>query len=176
MFARKLFVLIFVVFLAACSRGEKIKARMLSRVVPEQARGAATEFLADYPECLNWSWERYTEAAALCNFVTERIAYEWEEGEQWKYPIETWNDRSGDCEDFAFFYCALLRFLGYDGELLLISGTLRGSSHLWMEYYPHGDAARGYLLDVHNYCIIDPPTGQYREIFDYHVEIIAVVP
>jgi hypothetical protein len=61
----------------------------------------------------------------------------------WKFPAETYRDRSGDCEDLAFLFAALLRLDGTTCEVALGTAlTPYGSfPHAWVE-------VEGAILDV----------------------------
>ena len=62
-----------------------------------------------------------------------------DDGEYWKYPIETLVQRGGDCEDTSILYCSLMQAMGYKTALLIYEGYL----------YPDegGHMAAGIALD-----------------------------
>ncbi len=47
-----------------------------------------------------------------------------DDGEYWKYPIETLVQRGGDCEDTSILYCSLMQAMGYKTALLIYDGYL----------------------------------------------------
>lgn len=70
----------------------------------------------------------------------------------WKSPARTWHDGGGDCEDFAIFALSLLRNLGVKASL--ITGTLHGVGHAWVE----GHDRLGWFL-------LETVTGQVSRSF-----------
>ena len=160
----------------ACSMNDVFREKLLSRVRVDQAREPAALFVAEYPDCLHWSWESTHEVSALATFTINNLVYIGEEGEHWKCPLETWYDGGGDCDDFAIFQCAMLRYLGCSGTLLLVYGYHYGKCHMWVEIYPQGEGCAGHLLDSGTVWVLDPVIGQTRGAFGYSVELIAEVP
>lgn len=51
----------------------------------------------------------------------------WGRSEYWQTPQETYNKRTGDCEDYAIMFMQLVHELGYKPELISI--TQYGSGH-----------------------------------------------
>jgi len=64
----------------------------------------------------------YREVTFVLSFVQQAIAYQHEEGEYPKYPVETLADTVGDCEDYAILGAALLKHMGYEAALLFVPG------------------------------------------------------
>ena len=71
-----------------------------------------------------------------------------DDGEYWKYPLETIVQRQGDCEDTSLLYACLMAAMGYDTIVLIYDGY---------EYAGIGHAAAGVAL---NYV----PDGSYYKI------------
>lgn len=73
-----------------------------------------------------------------------------QETEYWKYPIETLADGSGDCEDTAILTAALLRELGYDVALVLLSdhAAVAVACDTCNGYYYPLDGKRYYYLET----------------------------
>lgn len=73
-----------------------------------------------------------------------------QETEYWKYPIETLADGKGDCEDTAILTAALLKEMGYDVAMVILSdhaavGIACDTCNGY--YYPVGDK-RYYFLET----------------------------
>jgi hypothetical protein len=73
-----------------------------------------------------------------------------QETEYWKYPVETIADGSGDCEDTAILTAALLRELGYDVALVLLSdhAAVAVACDTCNGYYYPLDGKRYYYLET----------------------------
>ena len=59
-------------------------------------------------------------AQFLSWFVQNAIDYAEDNGEYWKYPLETLRDKKGDCEDGAMLLAAMLDAAGYDAGIYLL--------------------------------------------------------
>jgi hypothetical protein len=79
----------------------------------------------------------------LCNYISSPITYKKDEskrrtfinytnGNSWQTPSETLTLKTGDCEDYAFLLCSLLRASGYDENSIY---AVRGQSKIYGNYH-----------------------------------------
>lgn len=84
-----------------------------------------------------------------------------DETEYWQSPDQTYQWRSGDCEDFAILMLYLLRFeLGEKGQMVV--GTIQGSGHGWVRYQGVDYEPQGGTVVSGNANYVP------RQVIDYH--------
>lgn len=57
------------------------------------------------------------------------FSYQREEGEYWKTPKETINDKGGDCEDFAFLASKILFDMDYNNHVIVVISKNKNVAH-----------------------------------------------
>jgi len=107
---------------------------------------------------------------AILQLVTNRLTYtkdsiKWKTPDMWQDPLETWQSRTGDCEDGSRLIFCLGRLAGIpDEKLWFICGSVIGGGHAMVEYL---DASlRSYIIDWCYYpdftCIEERPTSNMK--------------
>ncbi len=89
--------------------------------VTEGTTGAVQDLAREIGR-IGQSYGTYEEVLLVLEMVRQVIAYQGEESEYPKYPLETLFDTCGDCEDFAILAAAILNQMGYDVALLYVPG------------------------------------------------------
>lgn len=93
----------------------------------------------------SWNpFEDATDVLSIWKKVSEYITYKLDEGNIWQSPRQTYELRTGDCEDINLLFLAVLRYRGYDAELVVGSTAPEETTvnHAWVvlrlngvEYY-----------------------------------------
>lgn len=85
-------------------------------------------------------------------FINQKIKYTpdqevWKVAEMWQTPAETWQLKTGDCEDGALLIYALLHKLGIEEERLrIVAGDVDGGGHAYVVWLSDEDALE-YPID-----------------------------
>lgn len=83
---------------------------------------------------------------AIKKFVEKNIRYvgdkeTWNADEYWQTPKETWDRKSGDCEDGAILIYCLAKASGIeDWQLYIVAGDVVGGGHCYILYYSDENA------------------------------------
>lgn len=74
--------------------------------------------------------------------------YVWSVKEYWQKYWETFEKRTGDCEDGAILMYVMARVAGVpSNRLLLFAGTVTGGGHCWLAYRPTFDPLHFRFID-----------------------------
>ena len=89
---------------------------------------------------------------AILRFVNKYINYmtdqlRWDVKEKWQTPFETWNLKTGDCEDGAILIIAMALFYGIpDYQIYLVAGEVMGGGHAYCVFVSDKDTLE-YPID-----------------------------
>ena len=100
----------------------------------------ASKFIEDllvlHPNLL--TYPNVTKVKVVLDYVNKNIKYvsdgtKWKLVDKWQTPEETWNSKTGDCEDGAMLIYSILRYIGVPEVLLRIAvGDVKGGGHCYV--------------------------------------------
>jgi len=91
-------------------------------------------------------WSNTRKVKRVLQLVNKSITYKrdkdvWDCGDKWQRPAETWNLKTGDCEDGAILIYCLLNKLGVPDRLLRIAcGDVDGGGHAYVVFRSDEDS------------------------------------
>ncbi len=99
--------------------------------------------------------------------VSIEVEYSSVDGNYWKNPRETWNDKSGDCEDYCTLFLGLLKQEGlYDGQTMIVVRPVSGSSLTY--HCKVADRRRGIEYELTGGLLEISPLKENRILKEYN--------
>lgn len=136
----------------------------------EHHQATVTPLQVDYPlyrELFRSSFaEPLTDADVLALMVSLEIRYSSVNGEYWKTAEETWQDKSGDCEDFCTLYLGLLKQENlYDGQTMIVVNS--GQGELFTYHTKIADRKRMIEYELTGGFLQISPLQNHRVLKEY---------
>lgn len=120
------------------------KSVELSSWINKQLDDPVVETLSSQLDGLKYM-NNFERVKGVLRFVQNNIVYKsdsdvWKVREKWQTPSETWNLKTGDCEDGAILIYCLLRKLGVpEIQLHIVCGNVIGGGHCWVNWLSDED-------------------------------------
>lgn len=104
----------------------------------------------------NYLTKEITSITQAVRWMKDNIEYKKDPyGDYWKLPEETFNDKSGDCEDLCIlFLYIVIEKLNINMDLLGIKNKETRETHIWVYPYPFGSKKKPMFYDVADNQII----------------------
>lgn len=104
----------------------------------------------EYPNL--YSYSNLDKVKCVLKFVKKNLTYtrdslKWKLLDKWQTPNETWDSKTGDCEDGAILVYALCHAIGVpDNQLRIVCADVSGGGHAFVVYRSEYDALE-YPID-----------------------------
>ena len=115
-------------------------------------------FSCTIPEVENFEFNnpKFNNIKEACEWINNNIKYKKENGNNWKLPQETLDDKNGDCEDMAILLMAIMEYQkGYESELIIVKldNNIYHAIVLWKDKYY--DCTSGKTIGNKDYTITE---------------------
>jgi len=108
--------------------------------------------------------EEFESPSHLIRWTANFITYVPDRGENWQLPHETYERRTGDCEDTSIFILHLLRIYFPEAEVYMESGhSIYGYGHAWVSV----NNVQYETADGNSYSWLPSQYNRHRNTYTY---------
>lgn len=138
-------------------------------MVPQEAVDALFKFCPNIQNLSDKSRIKKVLEFVHANIVYTKDDVTWKVSEKWQTPSETWELKTGDCEDGAVLIYSLLKYIDIsDNRLRIVAGDVVGGGHCYLVWLSNEDGLE-YVVDwCYWYNVSVKFSSPYHELTNYY--------